>query len=730
MTPPPIRRDSGGIGPRKADHTGGGAKLQDILFEIGTEELPATNLADIFETAQAAGENILETRLKKILEEKRLGFESIKVFATPRRIVFWVQGVPAAQSAKDQLTKVLSKEEAYSGDGVPTEKFLTILKHRGVFLKDVFIQTQGAREFAFIKKAEPVLKVAAVLPEIFSALIRSLAFPKNMKWNDSGISFPRPIRNLLCLYGNQVVRFGFGDLKAGNQTLIFSKSKRTRHAVKDIPSYFRLLRQKGVLLDPAERKKAISQSLEILAASLGAKCYDDPFLLSEVNFLVERPATLAAPFGEEFLTLPVEVLAVSMARQQRIFGVVGIEGKLKPKFLAVLDGAATATQKKIISKNMEYILHAKLKDSLFFYKEDTKTFFGDRLGELRGLVFIKGAGSMFEKINRLVKLAKKFGPQIFSEHKDREILERACVLSKGDLLTQLVGEFPELQGIMGKYYALDHKESPQVAQAIGEQYLPRTVHDRLPGTPHGSLLSIFDKVDLVIACFKLGLEPTSSLDPYGLRRSAAAILKIILDKNFNLSLPDLLNSALQELGFSGAKDKETIDKLNAFFKDRFKALCVDRGIREDVVEAVMASGFEFPCRVHDKVRLLGQVLKEPFFPQAWKVVERTVNILKGNKEILPERIDPALFTEDLERRVHEHYQAAREGITKAAHSSDLRLATSLYAEAFFAILGEFFEKVFVNAEDSNVRRNRLALLKAVGNLYTDSIADLSRIRLS
>ncbi len=700
--------------------------VRDVLFEIGTEELPATSLADIFESS----ENILETRLRKILEEKRISFQALKIFATPRRLVYHLTGVRETQESKDLFVKIMPKQEAYASDGSPTEKFLMILKHKNARPEETVVQEQGGREQVFIKKAEEIRRTEAVLPEIFEALIKSPAFPKNMKWDDSGIIFPRPIRSLLCIYGKKTLRFKIGNLKTSGETLIFSRSKRTSHPVKDIPAYFDLLKKNGIVLDPRERKKEIGAQLERLAKTAGAELYHDPFLLSEVNFLVERPSALAAPFGREFLTLPPEVLAVSMARKQRIFGVVGKDGQLLPKFFAVLDGAAGAGQRKSISSNMEGILHAKLKDSLFFYKEDTKLPLEKKRDELKNLIFLKDAGSMLQKSERLVRLAKALRASLALPDEDAKALERACFLSKCDLLSQMVGEFPELQGVVGKYYALESGESTKTARAIGEQYLPRTVHDRLPETLAGSLLSVFDKADLIAACFRLGLEPTSSLDPYGLRRSATAILKILLDKNLPLSLVDLLNSDLQELGLSGDKDKETLGKLKVFFKDRFRALLVDRGFREDLVEAVMAPGFEFPCRTHEKVKLLAPILEESFFPKAWKVVERTVNILKGNKEILPERIDPSVFTEDLERRVHEHYERSRQGVLKAAQSSDLKLATSLYAEAFFDILGEFFEKVFVNAEDPKVRKNRLALLKAVRDLYTENIADLSKIRQS
>ncbi len=699
---------------------------KDILLEIGTEELPATHLADIFETDLKSGQggNRLEARLNKIFEERRLAFETCRVWATSRRLVFWIQKVSERQSPKDQLSKIMLKAEAYSPEGSPSEKFLMILKHRNASVGDTVVSQVGGKDTIFVKKAETVLKTEAALPEALESLVRSLSFPKNMRWDDSGIHFPRPIRSLLCFYGKKVIRFKLGTLLSGNSTRIFSRAKRTIHPVKDIPSYFKLLKKNGVLLDPSERKKKIHSQLKKLASNLKAELYDDPILLSEVNFLVERAEAIAAPFGREFLTLPLEVLIVSMARKQRIFGIVGRDGKLLPKFLAVLDGAPGQKAKKIISANMENILHAKLKDSLFFYKEDTKIPLEKKRDELKNLMFLKGAGSMLEKSDRLVRMAKDLGGDLGLKGPDLATLERAAFLSKCDLLSQMVGEFPELQGVMGKYYALESGEKHETALAVGEQYLPRTVHDHLPETAAGSLLSIFDKADLIAACFRLGLEPTSSLDPYGLRRSATAILKIVLDKKIDLSLDKLLG-----LGQGKSPDSAEVG-LKAFFKDRFKALLVDRGFRDDVVEAAMASsGFEYPCRAFKKVRVLVTLLPEPAFPRAWKVVERTENILKSNKEILPEKIDPSLFTEPLEHRVYENFKKYRQAVLDAAKNKDFALATSLYAEAFFDILGEFFEKVFVNGEDLNVRRNRLALLKAVRDLYTEPIADLSRISL-
>ncbi len=703
------------------------APLKDLLFEIGTEELPATNLADLFES----GENLIEARLKKVFDEKRISFDSARVWATPRRLVFWLQGVAPQQTPKENNIKLLARQEAYDTDGRPSEKFLTILKHRNAAPADTVTAELNGKEYVFLRKTEPAQKTVSLLPEMLEALVRSLPFPKTMKWDDSGVYFPRPIRGTLCLYGNKAVSLKIGHTRSKAQTVVFSKGRRTTVAVKDAASYFAALKKHGVILDPVERKKAIQALLAGLSAAFKARLYEDPFLLSEVNYLVENPHGVSAPFHEEFLKLPLEVLTVSMARKQRIFGLVDASGGVMPRFFAVLDGPAKEKQKKLISRNMENILHAKLQDSFFFYNEDAKIPLEKKREELKNLIFLKNAGSMHDKSGRLVRLAEKIAVELGLGDKDKRALSRAAFLCKADLLTQMVGEFPELQGVMGKYYALENGESEETALAIGEQYLPRTAQDKLPQTLAGGLLSLLDKCDLIVACFALGNEPTSSADPFGLRRSATAVLKILLEKKLPLSLDGLLSANRTELEAYAQKNDEVtlLKKLRAFFKDRFKALLSEKGYREDVIEAAMTSSFEVPCETFSRIGALSQMLSEERFIQACKVGERTMNILKGNKEPLPPTIDPALFAEELERRVFEHYEKAHHGIRQATTDGNFTLATSLYAEAFFDILGEFFDKVFVNAEDMNVRKNRLALLRNVNALYTAGIADLSKIHL-
>ncbi|HLD50418.1 MAG TPA: glycine--tRNA ligase subunit beta, partial [bacterium] len=704
-----------------------------ILFEICTEELPATNLADLFESTE---ENILIQRAKKAFEDKRISFKNCSVWATPRRLVFYLEEAAPAQAPKETMIRILSKEEAYGADGKPTEKLLMILKHRNTSPHETVIADLNGKPYCFIKKSEPAKATAAVLPEILEALLKSLPFPKNMKWgcqwpDGSDFYFPRPIRHLLCFYGDKPLSCKLASIKVENKTSVFSKGARAIFLVKDIPSYFKLLRQKGVILDPAERKSVIREELDRLAASLKGRLYEDPFLLNEVGFLVENPYAIHASFGSEFLTLPSEVLTVSMARKQRIFGMLDGRGKVLPHFLAVLDGTASPKEKKEISGNYEHILRAKLQDSLFFFEEDKRVSLETRQPQLKEMPFLGHAGSMLEKSQRLVRLAKNMASRMGLSEEEKIALTRAAQLGKADLLTHMVGEFPELQGIMGKYYALESGEDPKTAAAIGEQYLPRTVQDKLPESLAGSLLAIFDKADLVTACFGQGLEPSSSLDPYGLRRSAGAVVRIVLDNKIDFSLLELIDDTVRQLDpYIQADRKAALGRrLRALFEDRFLALLVERGFRKDLVEAVMATNFSSPFEAYRRLESLNGFCGEELFSKAWKVVERTVNILKGNKETLPDKIDPSFFAEELEREVFRHYEASHQAIRRAVETRDYRVATDLYASAFFDILDEFFEKVFVNAEDLNVKRNRLALLRAVKELYTDKLADLSKIRL-
>ena len=684
-------------------------------------------LADLFESGE---KNPLEEKLRAAFEGKRISFANARVWATPRRLVFFIEGAAPRQAAKENLIRVMAKDGAYNADGTASDKLKQILMHRNADANDLVTADAQGKSFLFLKENLPVQATEKILPELLTALVKSLAFSKNMRWDASGVVFPRPIRSFLCLYGSKAVSFKIGNIPVAAKTRLFQRARFIFYPVKNIPSYFKLLKTRGVTLDQKVRKADIQKQIAATAKAAGGKLYEDPFLLNEVNYLTEAPHALAAPFADEFLSLPLEVLTVSMARKQRIFGLLDKEGRVFPKFIGVLDGKPSAADQKSITRNYEKILLAKLQDSLFFYREDSKIPLTKKRDELKDLVFLKGAGSMLDKTDRLEKLAKKFSAAAGLSSDEQKALERAAHLAKADLLTQMVGEFPELQGVMGRYYSISGGESRAAAAAIGEQYLPRTAGDRLPETKPGALLSLFDKIDLITACYALGMEPSSSLDPYGLRRSAAAILKIMIDRDINIPISELIRECRGLLGSFVPKDKEgALDKkVEGLLKDRFKALVADRGYREDLAEACMATRFERPLEVYRRLEAVARVQTASEFSQAGKVVERISNILRGNKETLPDAPVEAVFTEELERELYRAYAQVEPGFRGAVKAGDTALATSLYAKAFFDIVGRFFEQVFVNAPDLGVRKNRLALLKAVQELYTTTIADLSKIK--
>ncbi|MEI8344947.1 MAG: glycine--tRNA ligase subunit beta, partial [Candidatus Omnitrophota bacterium] len=562
--------------------------------------------------------------------------------------------------------------------------------------------------------------------------------PKTMRWDlrwagGADFCFSRPVRSFLCFYGAQTLKnVKIAGIGVGTSTRLLIKARHEQVSVRTITAYFDLLKKKGLILDPVERKNRIRTALEAAAKAAGVRLVADPMLLSEITYLTEMPQVISAVFDNAFLDLPAEVLTVSMARKQRIFGSVDAKEKLANRFFGVLDRRVTAVEQKLICDNFGSILKAKLQDSLFFFREDSKMPLEQKARALDGLIFIKNAGSMFQKSCRLVELSGLLSKSLGMSEESSARLSEAARLCKADLLTQMVGEFPELQGVMGHYYAKAQGLPQEVAMAIGQQYLPRTADDRLPDTQIAAALSLIDKVDLITTCFCLGLEPSSSADPYALRRSASAIAKITFEHHLDYSLDALLERCrvlvVADLKNPPKKADPKAD-VAAFIADRAKAVLAERGYAADLIEAVFAGGFDRLDLCASKLASLQPLTKAESFVKTCKVIERITNILKATREILPEEPDVALFQEQLERDLFQKFNESNEAIIKSKEANDVKTATDLYAAAFFDILGEFFTKVFINAEDSGIRRNRLALLKRIRGLYVDGMADLSFIKI-
>jgi len=490
------------------------------------------------------------------------------------------------------------------------------------------------------------------------------------------------------------------------------------------------LKKEGILLEQwipdgeGERGRFIRGQLEKQLKRLGGDPrHIDTGLLKEVTNLVEAPLLFAGGFDRKYLTLPKEVLIASMAKYQRVFSVEDPRGKLLSHFVACANGSLALSK---VRKNYEQVLNARLEDAAFFYAEDSKRSFSERGNDLKLLVYHQKLGTMRDKSERMKQLVPHFIQEV---RVDEKTLLRACALAKNDLVTEMVKEFPSLQGVMGYYNAKAEGESEEVSRALWEQYLPKGSDVHLPKTPLGASLSFLDKLDHLVGCFYASEFPTGSVDPYGLRRSANALFRILLDQKWKLSLTKLIGHQFDLFSSDSAESK-----LLEFLQEKLKSLFREKGYRPDLVDAVVTTIDELP-QMAGKLSSLNEMMKRrpDDFLAAYKVIERTHNILKPlspkEKREMGE-VKPNLFQEELEKRLWDVYNKDKGSIQRLIHESAWTEATAQYGHSFSEILHQFFEKVLVNVEDHPVRQNRLVLMKAINELYTEGVADLARLQMN
>ena len=695
-------------------------KELELLLEIGTEEIPYAALESLREKG-----NNLGCFIEGLLGNALLPGYQIATYQTPRRITLHVKGIaPSFEEA--QVIQGPRREICYTAGGQPTQALEGFLKKNRISLKDV--SEEDGR--ILIRRTNRIV-TAQFLKEKLPWLVGRLAFPKMMRWDESGVTFPRPIRWILSLYGGKPLSFKMGGLAAGAKTIGLGPA-RSEKSVRNFKDYGAFLKREGILLEACrgtegERRRRIRQDVEReLKRSGGSPQKLNRALLDEVTNLVERPAVFAGTFNGTYLKLPKEILIASMAKYQRLFSVETANGKLLPNFIACANGRFRSLAK--IRSNYEQVLNARLADAAFFYEEDTKEKLVQKRERLKQLTYHQRLGSMYDKSERMRKLASHLAKRLSF---DEKTLARACELAKNDLVTAMVKEFPSLQGIVGGHYARISGEPEEVAQAIREQYLPKgEVAEELPATPFGSALSFLEKLDHLVGCFYAGESPTGSSDPYGLRRSANGVFKIILSEKWSLSLSEMVeaNAALLDKALTAQKDRG--ERLASFLKERLKAIFKEEGYREDLIDAVL-KGPDDPVGAREKLASLSEMMKrqKEQFLSAFKVIERTHNILKPihPKEREGMEVRPDLFRDDIEKELWSRYNKDQPSITKLIGESAWAKATERYGEVFADVLHEFFEKVMVNAEDPQVRRNRLALMKEINELYTGPVADLSKL---
>jgi glycyl-tRNA synthetase beta chain len=686
--------------------------MKELLLEIGTEEIPAGFIP------QALMD--LESLAKKELEVSRIDFNGIKTLGTPRRLVLVIESVSEKQ--RDEETKKIgpSKQSAFDEKGNPTKAAIGFAKGQSVPVESLeLIQTEKGEYVCAVKK-EPGRPTSEILSTLLPKWILNIPFQKSMRWADVPIRFARPIHWILALFGGKVVSFEVGNIRSENMTYGHRFMHSGPIVVKDFESYLQKTREAFVIVDPAERKKKIEDEMIREGAKVSGRVLPDEELLNEVNFLVEYPVALCGTFNRQFLTLPREILIHSMKEHQRYFPLVDDHERLLPHFVCISN--INPKNREVVVKGNEKVLRARLSDAAFFFEDDLKISLDQRVEQLKKVVFQAKLGTSYEKVMRFKQLALWMAERI--DPRLRDVVERAALLCKADLVTGMVGEFPKLQGIVGREYAHITNERPEVAEAIYEHYLPAFAGDRLPSTPIGDIVSIADKMDTIVGCYGIGLVPTGTADPFGMRRQALGIIRIILEKKYSISLRGLIEESQMQLKEKmerplGKVKEEVLD----FFRVRYQNFLLDKGYPFDVTEAVISNSFGELLDIQHRIDALRTAREWKDFGSIVIGFKRAMNILKGFTSTM--EINPSLFSEPVEKNLYQSFLKARENISRFLSQKDYETAL-LEMTQMKKPIDEFFDGVMVMVEDEAIRNNRLALLDEIGKLFL-RIADFSKL---
>jgi len=687
---------------------------RELLLEIGTEEIPARFLPPVLEEMAAS--------FRKMLEAERIGVGDILTWGTPRRLALVAREVAQAQAEVTQEIIGPPKAVAFDAAGQPTPAAAGFARTQGVAVMDLIEVDTPRGVYLAVKKSTTGGPTAERLPEILPGFILGLSFPKSMRWGSETITFARPIHWILARFGGAVVDFEVGDVTSGGETRGHRFLAPQAIEVADAQAYVAALKAANVIVDPAARRALLSDQLTQAAAGVNGAVVDNPGLLEENTFLVEYPSVVVGNFEDRFLALPDEVLITSMREHQRYFSLRGADGRLLPHFIAVNN--TLTRDPDVVRQGHERVIRARLSDAMFFFQEDAKTPLAKRVDALKGVVFHSLLGTSYEKMERFRELAVSLSRQLAPELADA--VARAATLCKADIVTEMVGEFPSLQGVMGRHYALLSGEPPEVAEALFTHYLPRHADDELPQDKVGALVGLADRLDTICGCFGVGLSPTGTADPYGLRRHALAVIRILRSQQLHLDLVSAVALALELL-----KDKinrtgeETALEVLDFFQTRLQHLLLVEGFDHETITAVLAAGCRDVVDAADKVQALAAVRQSPEFPALATAFKRVINIAQGAE---PGEVTPLLFEQPEENVLFESMELMELEVTRALESRD-------YPGVCRALAGlrgpvdAFFEKVMVMAEDADLRRNRLALLLRISRTFLQ-MADFSKITTS
>ncbi len=691
--------------------------MHDLLFEIGTEEIPAGYIKPAL--AQ------LETGFARKAAELKIGHGGLMVMGTPRRLALIVRDV--AEKQEDIREELLgpSKKAAFDAEGNMTKAAVGFARSKGVDVSALqVVETEKGAYLMAIREAQGDDTIR-LLPELLQSLIVGLSFPKSMRWGNNQLTFARPIQWLVALFGGEVLPISHEGIESGNLTRGHRFLANEQFALQSAASYIDQLAEKFVLVDPIQRRaEVITEIKQAVADSKdlpGGRVAIDEDLVDTVNNLVEKPFGVCGVFDEKFLQLPAEVLITSMRVNQKYFPVVNEKGELLPGFVAVNNTSVNDTA--ITRKGHQRVLRARLEDALFFFNSDSEIRLENRIDKLQGIIFQAKLGTMLEKNDRLVKLVRTLAEKV-----DESLIEEGCraaLLCKTDLLSDMVGEFPSLQGIMGGAYALHDGEKASVATAIKEHYMPKRAGADIPTTDIGALLGLADRFDTLAGCFGIGQVPTGTADPFGLRRISLAILHIIEARGYTLSLRELVHKALALYGDKVDGGSDTVAAVLNFIKGRFANDCISRGFAAEVVDAAVSVNFDDINDCLLRIKAILQISREPNFKILAASYKRIRNIIKDNRQTA---VSPELFDHAAEEKLYGLF-------LEVSREMEQCIARKEYSQALEAMLkmkepvDTFFDDVMVMADDMSVRQNRLNLLTALGDLILQ-IGDISKLQES
>lgn len=683
-----------------------------LLLEIGTEEIPARFVPGALES--------LERIASEELRKNGIGFGPMETFSTPRRLAIMVGGVPETQEGRVEEVFGPPRNVAFDEEGKPTKAALGFARSQGVEPESLVVRKKGKGEYAAAVIEEKGLPAGEVLPDLLKKIILSVHFPKSMRWGYGSLRFSRPIHWVVAMLGEETVEFEIDGIRSGNRSRGHRFLAPGEFEIDEPDRYVELLRQRYVVVDQRERVSMIKKASARLCEPVSGKPYfsdeDHPLIVAD---LVEYPQAVLGSFDEKYLDLPDELLGSVMWGHQKYFPVVdNYEDKnLMNHFINVSN--TKVENSDTVRRGAERVIRARFEDARFYFEDDKTRTLDSRIEDLRKVTFHEKLGSLYDKAMRTKALASRICEIL--EPGMKETVERAATLSKTDLVTGVVYEFPELQGIMGRYYAINDGEKPEVADALYEQYLPAFSGDRLPETDAGAIVGLADRMDNIAAFFSVDLKPTGSEDPFALRRQALAVMTVLMEKGYPLTIADLLGMALEGLG--GLRGPEAVEEeLLQFFELRLEGLLSARGYSYDLVQAVRGFSMDEP------LAYLARRLEALREFKSWEGYDDFLTAIKRVRNIIPDEelpgVNPSLLGAGEERALH--------GVLESVRDVEVLAAEARYADALGKLLGltapvnDFFDKVLVMDKDPKVRKNRLALLSEIWGAVS-SVADFSKL---